>query len=1080
MSPCRLSAFASLGRPVLLLAAAILPSSTAIPSQAAGPASKNPPAATRKVIGYALDELGRPVGGATVCLTRESGSDDGCGDSAEIAQTRSQPGGRFELTAPEADVKKALADPPAVFEIWIHKAGLAVAHRYILGEPDQEPHILPMTKASPATICLRKPDGSLCGDATVTPVYIWQAAAPHWSRAVPKTIQDQLKGRSKADGRATVAGLSRQLAIVAIETADFGQQRVVVPKQQDPPFSVTLCETRNLEGRLLLREGEKVDLSKFTVRITEISAETAPGAKPAKRQDPAEPPPPGIEYGRYVVRPDREGRFSIARFPKFKHGSLDYYVDGPGELAITEDGHASMPSLDIPPGKPVKIDIPIQVGRLVSRTVRDAETKRPLARVDVAFAASKGDPQQDTTDENGRLRLALHPGDKYQMQCRLPDGYLRAAPGSEDEVVVPPGAGPLELKPIELVAGVPVKGEVLDGVGQHLAGIRVRGALRAGDPPTGKGQAPEVSHWTTTDSDGHFQFDDVEAGTNVTLVPVRAGIALADPMQIAASRDKPVHLQEKKAERTALSGRIIGTDHKPIPGAQVVVEVEHSLDPTRTFRTAVDTYGSFQTPPHFPKQLKYRLTVRAILKDVASSAWICPATSGGQFADLVVERSKLGLDARFSGTEVVALVDRQPILASEILERAYVEPLSPDGLTLQIAAKGLQNDRVTEAEYRALQETAIRKYAADYARIRMLSRAYEARLDHEWKEKTEQAISKMFEEYVAKLKKDLKTSDRDELDRKLHHQGTSLASLKAEFRYRLLADENLRQALPAASDLDWQRVLAYYQAHRQKYAVREKVTWQLLEIEFDGPSSRPAVDQEEAANRDDPWGRAAKAVYRHDVRSIDDRIKTDLGSFDPRRDQGTATQSATTPLLWATTSEKTDAPDKRNPHTADLAQCASASSSQVSREKARQTLAKAIACEWMGVPFEQIIKKFSTGPNADQGGWQPRVRPESVADAKTSAALRQLPEGVTSGVIETDHSFRIVRVASRTPASYQPFEEVEQSIREHMRYELQTKALDELYSRTAIESPYIDDALAVRKPPCCSVPAQSQTDAFAP
>ena len=145
---------------------------------------------------------------------------------------------------------------------------------------------------------------------------------------------------------------------------------------------------------------------------------------------------------------------------------------------------------------------------------------------------------------------------------------------------------------------------------------------------------------------------------------------------------------------------------------------------TRSGRRSTQT-ARFRRRPGFPKQLKYRLTVRAILKDVASSAWICPATSGSRFPDLVVERSKLGLDTRFFGKEVVALVDGRPILASEILERAYPEPLPPQGLSLLMAAKGLQNDRVTEADYRALQETAIRKYAADYARTRMLGRAYE-------------------------------------------------------------------------------------------------------------------------------------------------------------------------------------------------------------------------------------------------------------------------------------------------------------------------------------------------------------------
>jgi hypothetical protein len=83
-------------------------------------------------------------------------------------------------------------------------------------------------------------------------------------------------------------------------------------------------------------------------------------------------------------------------------------------------------------------------------------------------------------------------------------------------------------------------------------------------------------------------------------------------------------------------------------------------------------------------------------------------------------------------------------------------------------------------------------------------------------------------------------------------------------------------------------------------------------------------------------------------------------------------------------------------------------------------------------------------------------------------------------VIETDHSFRIVRVACRTPAGYQPFEEVEDLIRDHIRQELQTKALEEIYSRTAIESPYIDDVSSIlhRTAACC--PPKAKDDAFAP
>lgn len=265
MSPFRYSALAGLGRPVLPFAAAILLSSTAISSQAASPASKTPSAATRKVIGYALDELGRPVAGAIVCLTRNLISEDECEDSLVLAQTRSQSEGRFELTALEADVKKALADPPVIFEIWIHKPGLALGHRLIFGEPSQEPQIVSMTKESPTTICLHKPDGSLCGDARVAPTYVWLPVG-HWSRLVPKPIQDQMKRPSTADGRVTVAGLTDQLAIVAIETTQFGEQQVVIPPRQASPTAVTLRETRTVDGQLALRNGEKVDLSKLRVR----------------------------------------------------------------------------------------------------------------------------------------------------------------------------------------------------------------------------------------------------------------------------------------------------------------------------------------------------------------------------------------------------------------------------------------------------------------------------------------------------------------------------------------------------------------------------------------------------------------------------------------------------------------------------------------------------------------------------------------------------------------------------------------------------------------------------------------------
>lgn len=213
------------------------------------------------------------------------------------------------------------------------------------------------------------------------------------------------------------------------------------------------------------------------------------------------------------------------------------------------------------------------------------------------------------------------------------------------------------------------------------------------------------------------------------------------------------------------------------------------------------------------------------------------ATRGSAPADEVIKRASFTANLppttkKLPDTTVVAMVNGQPIFASEIFERAYPEPLSPEGLSLLIASKLIANGRFSEQELRGLQEIAIKKYLKDYVRTRVLAQALEAKLEKEQKDKIEEAIGKMFDEYVEKLKKDLKVSARGEVDQKLRSQGTSLASLKVEFRYRLLADEYLRQKSKKPHVVGRQEVLAYYESHLDDYSYPERVHWQLLEIDF--------------------------------------------------------------------------------------------------------------------------------------------------------------------------------------------------------------------------------------------------------
>ena len=165
----------------------------------------------------------------------------------------------------------------------------------------------------------------------------------------------------------------------------------------------------------------------------------------------------------------------------------------------------------------------------------------------------------------------------------------------------------------------------------------------------------------------------------------------------------PIRLRSQRMISRTAAGenmRIGGArraDHRRRPQTdcrqQIAIEVTHSPDPLSSFAMRTDADGTFRTPAQFPKPLAYRLVVRTILVDVASSVWLCPAASGNQFPDVVVERSKLRLDSKLSGNEIVAVLNGEPIQASLALERAFCAPLRPDRMTLWSRPKGSQPAR---------------------------------------------------------------------------------------------------------------------------------------------------------------------------------------------------------------------------------------------------------------------------------------------------------------------------------------------------------------------------------------------------
>jgi thiol-disulfide isomerase/thioredoxin len=149
---------------------------------------------------------------------------------------------------------------------------------------------------------------------------------------------------------------------------------------------------------------------------------------------------------------------------------------------------------------------------------------------------------------------------------------------------------------------------------------------------------------------------------------------------------------------------------------------------------------------------------------------------------------------KMTGNEMIASVDGQPVLASEIFQRAWTEPLTPDGTSLATATKALAAGQIEESSFRQLQLLALRKFSQNYLNTRGWAQAMIASLGKAERERAENAITDEFNTYVERLKKEFKVATAFDVNKKLREQGTSLLSLKAEFRDHLLADEFVRGA----------------------------------------------------------------------------------------------------------------------------------------------------------------------------------------------------------------------------------------------------------------------------------------------
>lgn len=171
------------------------------------------------------------------------------------------------------------------------------------------------------------------------------------------------------------------------------------------------------------------------------------------------------------------------------------------------------------------------------------------------------------------------------------------------------------------------------------------------------------------------------------------------------------------------------------------------------------------------------------------------------------------------GTHIVATVNGQSILASDILDRYSAR--------LDVIRK-----QATPEQYRTVQERLIKRDLDEHIKRILLVNALRDSLPKESLKKLDGFINDIFEKRVAELKKEFKVATRAELEAELAKRGTSLTTLRENFANGMMADQFRKEKTKTKIVIGRPEMMRYYNAHIADYKKPARVRWQEIQISY--------------------------------------------------------------------------------------------------------------------------------------------------------------------------------------------------------------------------------------------------------
>jgi len=213
-------------------------------------------------------------------------------------------------------------------------------------------------------------------------------------------------------------------------------------------------------------------------------------------------------------------------------------------------------------------------GRLVDRDgkpVRDADASlraarggRSLGGMMLEMPGVGGSTFKASSDGDGLFRITGVSAGTYDLEIRHGGFAVKTVPGID----VPKKPEPVDVGSISLDPGARVSGLVSAPDGSPIEGVEIAIMKASGGPVMMAGRAaPGTTPAAVTGADGRFALDDLEGGKPVNLSFSRAGWVRKTESGVEPPKTDPLLVSLEPASK--VSGRVLGPDKKPVPGAVV-------------------------------------------------------------------------------------------------------------------------------------------------------------------------------------------------------------------------------------------------------------------------------------------------------------------------------------------------------------------------------------------------------------------------------------------------------------------------------------------------------------------------------